>query len=303
MNTNYPLPNFFILGAAKAGSTSIYKALKLHPEIFLSFDKEPQFFSKDEHYKQGLGWYSQTFFSGASEFKLRGEATPHYLYWAEKVAPRMLNSFSTNELRFIVSLRNPIARAYSWYWNMVRQEEEDLDFESAIAHEQIRLKKYAEELRTSGSMSYGYFKGGCYTDQLEAYFSVFPREKFIFLLQEDLSADFMGTLQTLFSFLGVQKEIGVPIHRMNPSGLPRSRWVEHVLRKPSRAKNLVKALLPFPIRYRLKVKLLELNKKAFDYPDMDEEIAASLTDRFRDQIIRLQDLIEVDLSNWFTAYD
>ena len=60
------LPNFFLIGAAKAGTTSLYDILKQHPQVYLPFQKEPMFFSNDNNFNRGMEWYSHTFFQQAA---------------------------------------------------------------------------------------------------------------------------------------------------------------------------------------------------------------------------------------------
>jgi len=123
------LPNFFILGSAKSGTSTLYSELIKHPNIFLAANKEPMFFSSDEKYEKGINWYLDNFFKASGRKRVRGEATPHYLYWADKVAPRMSEHFEEDKVHFAVILRNPVERAYSWYWNMIREGNEKKDFE------------------------------------------------------------------------------------------------------------------------------------------------------------------------------
>ena len=110
------LPNFLIIGAAKSGTTALYDLLKQHPQVYLPFDKEPLFFSRDDYFAQGAEWYAERYFKEGESFRARGEATPHYLYWAEKVAPRIARTFGGRPPKFIAIFRDPVQRAYSWYW-------------------------------------------------------------------------------------------------------------------------------------------------------------------------------------------
>jgi Sulfotransferase family len=73
------MPNLFIIGAAKAGTTALYDYLAQHPQVFLSPDKEPMYFSRDEYYARGPDWYEHLYFRGAENYPVRAEAPPHYL--------------------------------------------------------------------------------------------------------------------------------------------------------------------------------------------------------------------------------
>ncbi len=102
-------PNFFIIGAAKAGTTSLYDALRRHPQVFLSVEKEPAFFCDDEYFRRGNDWYLRTFFREARGEPSRGEATSRYLFFGEKVAPKDSGILGTDIAEnFIVIFRDPV---------------------------------------------------------------------------------------------------------------------------------------------------------------------------------------------------
>ncbi len=292
------LPNFFILGAAKAGTTALYDILKQHPQIYLSYVKEPMFFSHDENYRQGPDWYSRTFFPGAQRYSLRGEATPHYLYWAEKAAPRMRRAYGNDEPRFVIMLRDPVQRAYSWYWNMVKEGKEDLPFVEALEKEAERLRTHWDSLYAQGSMVYGYYRGGCYASQIEEYLKFFRREQFYFLLQEDLKDPKNSAFVGLLEFLGIEKQVELRPVVSNPAAMPRSRTLHHWLHGPSALKDRIKKVVPLRWRYRFKILLTEANLQPISYPKLDETLAAELRRRYQDEIARLEVIIGRDLSGW-----
>jgi len=292
------IPNFYILGAAKAGTTTLYEILKQHPQIYLSYVKEPMFFSHDDNYQQGVEWYASTFFPKAGGFRLRGEATPHYLYWAEKVAPRIKELYGEAEVKFIAIFRDPVQRAYSWYWNMVKEGKEDLSFAQALEKEPERLKAHWETLYQAGAMAYGYYRGGCYASQIEQYLQLFPRERFFFLLQEDLKDLKSEAFNRFIEFLDVDRSFRFTHTVSNPAALPRSRTLHAWLHGRSALKDLIKKVVPLPLRYYSKVALTEVNMQAITYPPLDESTAKGLMARYRDEITRLETLIGRDLSHW-----
>ena len=292
------LPNFFILGAAKAGTTTLWDLLNQHPQVYLSFAKEPMFFSRDEFFAHGLDWYRDTYFNTWHGQPLIGEATPHYLYWAEKVAPRLAQTFDPASVKLIVIFREPVQRAYSWYWNMIKEGKESLLFPDALDAEPHNLQEHWEQLYTFGAMTYGYAHGSCYATQLQHYLDLFPRKNFHFILQEDLRKNFASTMRGLFTFLEVDPDVTVQPVVSNPSAMPRNRGFHQFLHGPSRLKDLVKRILPFSLRYRLKVNLAEANMRSFEYPPLDPQIAARLRPRFTEEVDRLASMISRDLSHW-----
>lgn len=293
------LPDFLIIGAAKSGTTALYDLLKQHPQVYLPFDKEPLFFSRDDYFANGPQWYMERYFKDSESFLVRGEATPHYLYWAEKVALRIAQTFGNHPPKFIAIFRDPVQRAYSWYWNMVREGFEKLPFEAALEAEPRILKKRWDEFESFGLMTFGYVRGGRYATQLESYLALFPRERFLFLLQEDLKpAHLETTMHRVFTFLDVDTDVHVHEVTSNPAVMPRSRFVHTILHRGSRLKEWFKRQLPYALRYRLKQALTETNMHSFDYPPLDPQTAKRLRKLFADEVQRLSTLIGRDLSHW-----
>lgn len=299
MERNYQTPNFFILGAAKSGTTSLYEILKHHPQIHMSFVKEPMFFSRDDYYANGIEWYGRTFFPEAPKTRWRGEASPHYLYWADKVAPRIRASLESKDLRFVVALRDPVTRAYSWYWNMIKEGEEKLSFEEALALEEERLQQH-EDLQIRGSMIYGYQKGSLYANQIREYLRHFPKAQFFFILQEDLQNPQSPALQSLYSFLNIEPQTSTLV-KSNPSVQPRLPKLQSWLRNNSPIKEVFKRVIPFGLRHSVKTYLMEKNSRAFSYPPMLAETQAMLRSRFAEEVSELQSLIDRDLSHWLPS--
>lgn len=296
MDSSYP--NLFIIGAAKAGTTTLYHALNQHEKVCMSFDKEPMFFSKDEYYLRGIQWYRDTFFPRGEMYPICGEATPHYLYWAEKVAPRITENLKSDQVKFVAIFREPVERAYSWYWNMVREGCEDLSFEEAIQSESGRLSQHGDTFKSTGSMIYGYLKGGEYARQIKHFLTYFPKENFHFLLQEDLKYDFDKAIAGLLSFLGLNSSYDVEVVFGNPSSLPRSALLQRIVRQRSLGKELFKTIIPFPVRHKIKQFILEKNAKRFEYPPMNSDTEAQLREYYMDEVRKLESTIDRDLSHW-----
>lgn len=296
--TDNILPNFFILGAAKAGTTTLYDLLGQHPEIYLSFDKEPMFFSNDQRFAKGLQWYGQTFFQGGKKYPMRGEASPHYLYWAEKVAPRIRKMHNANSAKFIVVLRDPIQRGYSWYWNMVKDGYEFLSFVDALKAEEFRIRQNLAKLEALGSMQYGYYRGGCYATQIQEYITRFSRDQLKIVLLEDLQNDQANTLKSIFRFLCIDTKVEIKPTRSNVSVTPRSRFVHQYIKRSSASKNLVKYFLPYRLRHVLKSLMLKLNSHEFHYPTIESEATYFLKKQYVSEITRLSELTGREIFPW-----
>src|SRR5579863_163895 len=208
------LPDFVIIGAAKAGTTSLYGWLRRHPDIAPASQKEVHFF--DYHYFRGTNWYRSHFPRAAERAAftaehgypfVTGEASPSYIshHWVPERLATLLP-----QAKLLVALRNPVDRAYSQYQMSCRENEETLDFASAVAAEEERLAP--ERARLAADRRYNSWPIGCwsylmrgrYAEQLDRWLTLFPREQFHFLSLEELSRDPQAVLDGVHSFLGVR---------------------------------------------------------------------------------------------------
>jgi hypothetical protein len=295
-NTN---PNLFILGVAKAGTTTLADSLREHPDIFITPSKEPTFFSSDANYEHGMEWYINNFFKTSESYRYRGEASPSYIYFAEKVAHRIETCLKGEAIKFIVIFRNPVERAYSHYWhNVNRGLLENLSFEDALQAEDERLKSQNSLLNSLGRIRYAYFNAGLYTKQLKLFWDIFPRENFLLLLHEDLYVHrHVDTMNTVQAFLQLPP-IKIEYKHSNSSYRPRSHVFQNIVRKPSMLKDLIKLILPAKNRASLKGNLLRINAAPVAYPPMNPDTRESLRARYFFEVKELQNLIERDLSAW-----
>jgi hypothetical protein len=207
-----PLPDFVVVGAQKAGTTSLYRMLRKHPQVHMPRTKELHYF--DFHYDRGPEWYAAQFRPGRWEWR-RGEATPNYM-WGPLARQRLIEDLP--QARIIAILRNPVDRAYSHYWHDRRRREMERHdrtvqptFEQALARE--RPATFGHLVAASGGVPPdpdGPTRGtfvlrGEYADQLEPYLAAYDRDRVHLVLLDDLVADREGTLRDLFGFLHVLK--------------------------------------------------------------------------------------------------
>ena len=300
MNNIKKKPNFFIIGSAKAGTTSLYNIIDQHPDVYFPFVKEPSYFSDEKYYKRGDQWYLDTFFCNAKNEKLRGEATTNYLYFGKKVAPRIEKFSESVTPKFIVLFRDPVKLVYSFYWHSVREGHEKLPFDEALQIEEKRMVSMKESLEKRGRLLFSYSKIGEFARQLDNYLDYFPTENFLFLLTEDLS-NFNSLINKVQDFLEIDdysKNI-IPV-RSNVSAMPKSRKIHQFLRKQSFVKEIMKPLLPYKIRYNLKEKAIKMNLKRFSPPSINPAVENHLKNHYKEQTLKLQDIIQRDLSSWLS---
>jgi hypothetical protein len=197
--TNWP--NFFIVGAAKCGTSSLHEYLSRHPQIFMSSRKEPHFFSQvsytreSEHFLRpavGEAEYA-ALFEGAGRFDAVGESSTSYL-WDERTPQRIRERVP--EARIIILLRDPIERAYSHYLADVRYDRVRLPFYEALLEDAAREKKV-------WGVSRLYVEMGRYASQVGRYLEAFTPERVRVYMSDDLRRDPEPVLRDVASFLGV----------------------------------------------------------------------------------------------------
>ena len=210
------LPNFLIIGAARCGTTYMWRNLRLHPDVFLPAHlKELNFFTGK--YDRGLSWYEEQFRGARSESAV-GEASPNYMYDREAAA-RIRRDLP--QVRLIASLRNPIDRAYSHYWNLVA---------NAKRGEVNRTITFEEKLKLTPRLT----TEGLYADTLERYLQLFPQDQLLVLRYDELKGNPARFLAQIYDFIGVRGDYQSPLaeSRVNSAELKlgRSRALYHLYR-------------------------------------------------------------------------
>jgi hypothetical protein len=189
------LPSWLLIGAQKAGTTTLASLLVRHPDVAGGRRKEVDYF--DLNYRRGLDWYRAHFPLRTLSPASVGEATTGYLFHPE--APQRVHELLP-EARLIAILREPAARALSHYHQMRALGLEPLSFEEALDREPERV---AQDLRAR--MFYSYRERGLYAEQLERWLVHFPRAQLLVVLTDELAADPAGVLRRCFEHIGVEQ--------------------------------------------------------------------------------------------------
>lgn len=280
------LPDFFILGAARCGTTALHSYLQPHPQIFLPYPKEPMFFTQPTRVIHDPIAYADLF-AGAGDATAIGESSHAYL--THPGAARALAAFFP-DARFILLFRDPADRALAVYSRMVEYGYEWRSFEGAIAAEDQRAASERFARHSPGYLwDYLYVRSGFFGEQLDRYLQWFPPERFLFLAQRDLQADPDGVVGRVHDFLGVDR-LGVdePISP-NPSRGVRfkpARVVQRRLLDPAVRRHVPGAE---PARRALR----ELTTTA--KPTMAPETRALLDERFAEDQRRFREITGLDL--------
>lgn len=297
---NSSLPNFFIIGAAKAGTTTLYSILKQYHQVYFPYRKEPAFFCDDAYYEKGVDWYLETFYKNTAGIHYRGDATPRYLYWGGKVVPRIKAIYGDELPHILVIFREPVALVRSYYWHSVRFGRETLNLREALAAEEGRVAENQRTIQYHGTISHLYSQIGNYASQLQPFLQQFPREKFLFLLTEDLH-DFSGLLEKLEGFMHLDPETGIKPAHENRARLPHNQKLNQWIIRTSGFKEFVKRFLPLPFLFRLKKSAQNWNMKLLEPPPIDPDIARQLRQHYKPEVQKLEEIIQRDLSTWYLA--
>jgi hypothetical protein len=243
------LPDFFIAGAPKAGTTAVHAALARHPFLYMSAVKEPKFFLTDgppptkggpgdvQTYREHVwerGDY-EALFAAAPAGTLRGESTPFYLYRQD--AQRRIHDL-VPDARLIVILRDPVERAHSNWTHLWSAGLDPIgDFVLACAEEENRI--------AAGWADFWHYTSlGRYGEQLQHLYELFPREHVLVFRYRTLVENPARTLDQICSFLGVPQGIITEIPRENVTAHPQGSLRHRALSRALRASATVSRIVP-----------------------------------------------------------
>ena len=301
------VPDFFIVGHHKSGTTAMYEMLRGHPQIFMPSMKEPEFFGRDLARRQQTpsGSGRQTFagsrphdyaeylslFGPAAPGQRAGEASPSYLRShtaAEQIAEVQ------PQARIVAILREPTSFLRSLHLQMLRnhvQSEPDLGkaiLAEGVVNDGDRVHRYSDRVR--------------YVEQLQRYHDVFPSDQILVLIYDDFRADNETAVRTVLRFLDVDAEAPIALVDANPTLAARSRaldgWVHAIrvgrgpLARGVRAS--LRALTPSRVR-RGATRGLQRNLVYRSVPPPDEALTRELRLRFKPEVVALSEYMDRDL--------
>jgi hypothetical protein len=312
----YPLPNFFVVGAVKAGTTALHLFLDQHPEIFMSPVKETNFFSQPdmhaEHFNRDYRhdvnvnlerflegsmsrkihianvdrWEDyQRLFRDAKGFKAIGEASNSYLLCPSAAAAM---AERCPDARVLMMLRNPVERVWSQYLMNLRLGKtlsEDLiaEFEADSTKE-----------HQGWGVSHNYRELGMYAGQLQRFYDHFPRQHVKVLLYDDYRLNPEATIRDIFRFLGVNPDVVIDLdQRPNEAAVPRFKQLNYLLFQ-SGLVNKVKQIVPESWKGAAKQAMFS-NK---DMPAMAEHERIYMRELYRKDVLQLGQMLNRDLSHW-----
>jgi hypothetical protein len=300
------LPDFFVIGAPKAGTTALHAALATHPRLFLSSVKEPKFFlcgeqppprengPGDAHSAQEWVWRRDRYealFDRAPAGTLRGESTPFYL--SDFAAQRRLRE-AVPEARLVAVVRDPVDRAYSnWAHLWADGLEPEADFLTACALEDQRAA-------AGWARFWGYRRLGRYGEQLDHLLTLFPSEQVHVLRYRDLVDSPRAAVDAICAFLGVEQGLVDDVPSANVSTYVPPSPASRVLQEAVRRGAEVGRFFPPSLWRAASGPLLRVlrGREPRVRPELDPEDRRTLAAWFADDIRLLERLTGRSFDDW-----
>ncbi len=295
-------PNFFIVGAPRSGTTSIWTYLSRHPNVYMSYQKEPMYFGSDltkspnEFFVLETNAYLEMFQRGADK-TIRGEASVMYLF--SKKAAQEIQAFNPNA-RILIMLRNPVEMIYSFHGQLRWGGYENIaDFDEALAAEADRRRGLRVPKSALVPEVLYYSEVAEFAPQVERYLRVFPRDQIKIILFDDFARSPAEVYFSLLDFLGVEGIAPRSYAIRNPHKEPRSIALAALLQRPPKLITKLLDLIPQPHRYAM-MGLIQglLNTRRVDRPPLRPKTRQRLMEQFAPDIRKLELLIDRDLSKW-----
>lgn len=295
------IPEFLVIGAARAGTTALYSFLRRHPQVFMPRVKEPNYFAYAGRTLDCKGPGAEfinnsvtsteayrALFADAPAGAIRGEASPLYLH--EPAAPANI-AREAPSARMVAILRNPVEQAFSHFMYATKLRiEDEADFTRALALEDRRLAEGWQPL-------FGYSRFPRYGEQLARYFDLFPRDQILIRTYEEFQADPAGLLADIFGFIGADPGFRPDTSAtVNAGGVPKSRAFQDFLMKSNPVTRAVGLVVPQPARLRIRDWLAGFNTRREE--TMPAEARRILLERLSDDIRLTERLTGRDLGGW-----
>ena len=298
------IPNFFIVGAPKCGTTSLCHYLGQHPDIFIPPAKEIHYFGRDLTGNKKAKTENEylSFFQNRSE-QMCGEGSTWYLF--SKQASREISQFNSDS-KIIVMLREPVSLLHSLHsQRLVNGSSENIfDFQEALEAEDDRRngKRMPKKcMRPEGLFYSDVVK---FAEQIERYFEVFGRDRVRVIIFDDFKANTAKVYQQTLEFLGVSSNFRPNFTKMNANKRVRSAALQRFLRFPPSCLDRLGRSVPLCPKFKeawwsqFSQTARACNTYAAPRPPLDPELHRSLQRKFAPEVERLSDLLQRDLTYW-----
>lgn len=275
------LPNLLVIGAQKAGTTSLHAYLDRHPDVSMARGKELDFFLPDRTWSNGVDWYASQFGDAA----VRGESSPNYTAWPlwDDVPARAAGTVPEAQLVYIV--RDPLDRIESHYLQRRELEGERRPIDEAVGDLDDPQNTYVARSR--------------YATQLERWLDHFPRERLLVIGQDELRDRPAATMAEVFAFVGLppladDRAFAGEEHRSEDK-IELTEGAERFRSSPvGRLRNVVPARLRAPVTRRIRRAV----GRPFERQTLSPELRERLAELLRDEAARLRALTGRPFAHW-----
>lgn len=297
------LPNLYIPGSGKSGTSTLHELLNEHPDICMSTRKEPHFWTdlnfkkySDDDFKK----YESLFNKKDSIYY--GESSTGYFCFPEFIS--RIKDFYTTPPKFIIILRNPIDRIYSHYWWLKGIGSENKGFREAI------LKDFDIEPDVNNKLTEGnyksYYQFGLYGKWMTKFINEFGSENIHIITTEDLKTNPLETLNSCFTFLGVNSLESLPEIKNNQTLILKYPTVykntKKLIIKENLIRNTIKIFIPKRYRQKLRRKLYEtvidLTNTNKPYPKISVEDRLWLKNLYEKDVKILKEITQLKYNHW-----
>lgn len=277
----------FIVGTPKAGTTSLHHYLNEYPEILMSSEKEPDYFSDKEIFQQGLYYGTSridslskynSLFSERENERFLGEASVSYLFYPD--VSKRIKAYNPKS-KIIIMLRNPIDRAFSHYL---------MDYRLGLTS-----KSFEEEFKSQDSLNFQqYFLLGNYCNQVKNYLEVFGPENVHIIWYSDFKQNSEKELQKVIKFIGLKSDFKVDFNTVHNSfSMPKNNIIRRIY-SVVWFRKVLSFIFPDTLVDFIKSILFNKGKK----PKLLEESRKILLSYYKSDIEDLEQLLSVNLSRW-----
>ena len=283
--------DFFIVGAPKAGTTSLYHYLSEHPQVEMSSQKEPDYFSDKAINEQGM-YYTKNRVNSLAKYEslfvqkesvVYGEASVSYLFYEN--VPEDIKKYNPNA-KIIIMLRDPIERAFSHYLMDYRLGLISDSFENVLA----KISKH----KNAHLFYQQYIEVSKYSKQIQRYLDFFKKENILFIDYEDFKKNVSKTVDQVYNFLNISTEFVADINtKHNTFIMPKNKIIRLIysfvfLRK------ILTFLFPIYLVKNFRVLLFKTDKK----PELLKETRSLLSIIFNDDIKKMEEVLAKNYSKW-----
>lgn len=302
-STSNKLPNLYIPGAGKSGTSTLHDLLNTHPDICMSTMKEPHFWTSpkfDDFKKIDIDTYHNLFTNPNAKYL--GESSTGYMSFPN--FKERIKEHYNNSPKFIFILRNPVDRIYSHYWWLRGMGSEIDSFKNAVEKDFDTEPRQEFKLPENGYKMYYQF--GLYAKWISKFYAEFEKENILIITTESLKQDRLNTINKCYDFLGLPRVESLTTSNSNTTTILRFPLLYKYAKKLAFGEYKFKKILKLfvPIKLRIKINegipslIYSLTKSNKQYPNMSENDRNWTVNLYKEDVSLLKKITGMDFNEW-----